>query len=266
VHWTQTAVGTVDFGSTTIAGGAAIVNSWPKPGAQLAGGWSVASSTAVTGVDVTALRTTAMQYNYENKQKTHANGDTMSLHVRWTRMPPVAGELIYSNFESQAGIIPAEDNETPATPLHMSYNMVLVANNEPFTGTLALQYDAKDNRQETVKFTLLADLQPIVTLPDPDQVEESIEINGTDVGIGLDPNNPSTSEVPIVDTSRNGYFPSDRGLWSLEYLISVARAHILAKARAVTISWDRLSGGALDLPAARTPASGRPAARRKRPV
>ena len=49
-----------------------------------------------------------------------------ALHVRWTHMPPVAGELIYSNFESQAGIIPSEDNETPATPLHMSYNMVLV--------------------------------------------------------------------------------------------------------------------------------------------
>ncbi len=188
-----------------------------------------------------------MQYNYENKQKEHRNGDTMSLHVRWTKMPPVAGDLFYSNFESQAGIIPSEDNEVPATPLHMSYNMVLVANNQPFTGTLALQYDAKDNRQETVRFTLTADMQPIVTLPDPADVEESIEINGTDVGIGLDPNNPSTSEVPIVDTGRNGYFPTDRGLWSLEYLISVARAHILAKARAVSISWDCSFARALDL-------------------
>ena len=90
-------------------------------------------------------------------------------------------------------------------------------------------------------------MQPIVTLPDPADVEESIEINGTDVGIGLDPNNPSTSEVPIVDTGRNGYFPTDRGLWSLEYLISVARAHILAKARAVSISWDCSFARALDL-------------------
>ena len=55
VHWTQTAVGTVDFGTRTIAGGASIANSWPKPGAQLAGGWSVAASTAITGIDVTRI-------------------------------------------------------------------------------------------------------------------------------------------------------------------------------------------------------------------
>jgi hypothetical protein len=44
--------------------------------------------------------------------------------------------------------------------------------------------------------------------------------------------------IPIADQRRRSYFPTDRGLWSLEYLISVAVARLAMKARVVTISWD----------------------------
>ena len=189
-----------------------------------------------------------MQYNYENKQKTHANGDTMSLHVRWTHMPPVAGELIYSNFESQAGIIPSEDNETPATPLHMSYNMVLVANNQPFTGTLALQYDAKDNRQETVQFHAAG----------RHAADRHLARSGRCRGVDRDQRHRrrhrARSEQPehigSADRRHRAQWLLSRptaACGRLEYLISVARAHILAKARAVSISWDCSFARAIDL-------------------
>lgn len=41
--------------------------------------------------------------------------------------------------------------------------------------------------------------------------------------------------VPIGDVSRRSYLPTARGLWSLEYLISVARAKMLTRARAVKV-------------------------------
>jgi len=43
---------------------------------------------------------------------------------------------------------------------------------------------------------------------------------------------------PIGDISRSNYFPSDRGLWSVEHLICRARAHLLLRARAVKVSCD----------------------------
>jgi len=43
---------------------------------------------------------------------------------------------------------------------------------------------------------------------------------------------------PIGDISRADYFPTDRGLWSLEHLIARARAHLLLRARAVRLSFD----------------------------
>jgi hypothetical protein len=43
--------------------------------------------------------------------------------------------------------------------------------------------------------------------------------------------------VPIGDVSRRTYFPSERGLWTFEYGINVARAHILQAARCARGSW-----------------------------
>jgi hypothetical protein len=96
---------------------------------------------------------------------------------------------------------------------------------------LVLDYKANNKREETVLFSVAADLQPIVTLPDPADVVEQINISGADVGIPIDGASPQ-------DVTRYVYFQTDRGLWSLEYLISVACAHLRIRARAVSVSWD----------------------------
>lgn len=44
--------------------------------------------------------------------------------------------------------------------------------------------------------------------------------------------------MPIGDPSRRSYFPTDRGLESIEYLLCRARARLLARSRAVQISFD----------------------------
>ena len=44
--------------------------------------------------------------------------------------------------------------------------------------------------------------------------------------------------IPIGNVSRRSYFPTDRGLWSIEYLISIARAHLLLRSRAVQVQFD----------------------------
>ena len=121
----------------------------------------------------------------------------------------------------------------------MAYHQTLVAGWLVNT-KLVLDYKANNKREETVLFSVAADLQPIVTLPDPADVVEQINISGADVGIPIDGASPQ-------DVTRYVYFQTDRGLWSLEYLISVACAHLRIRARTVSVSWDIPFAAALDL-------------------
>ena len=45
-------------------------------------------------------------------------------------------------------------------------------------------------------------------------------------------------EVPIGSVRRRSFFPTARGLQSIEYLICLARAHLLLRSRAVEVSWE----------------------------
>lgn len=111
---------------------------------------------------------------------------------------------------------------------------------------LVLQYDAARNRTEHVKFTLTADLQPILTAPEDDSESEIVTVSGSDVGVVLFAGT-SDAEIPIGDASRRSYLPTERGLWSLEYLICLGRAHLLHRARAVKVSWECRLERAMDL-------------------
>lgn len=74
--------------------------------------------------------------------------------------------------------------------------------------------------------------------------------DGTVIWIDMGPN-PPYYEIPIGGTidecPAQSYFPTDRGLWSVEYLISRARAKLRMRARAVTLSWDCPFDAALGL-------------------
>ncbi len=49
---------------------------------------------------------------------------------------------------------------------------------------------------------------------------------------------PLLNPPPIGDLSRRSYFPTDRGLWSLENLIARARAKLIYRSRVATVSFD----------------------------
>jgi hypothetical protein len=261
VNWAQAATGTIDFGTRSFDTwtGGSIVSSWPKTGQQLSGGWSVNTGVAVDVYNVQNSSTINKTFHFENKEKKHDNGDIMSISQSWTEFPS-GGHMFISGLQQQAGVIPSEgvtayqsdgtpfdpyagidnpgegilsqfDDPPPNIPLHMSYHQVMVMGWLVNT-ILVLDYKAGDTRKENIIFTLAADLQSIVTLPEPDEALEQISISGADVGINID------GAPPIENTARNLYFSTDRGQLSLQYLVSVARSHILARARAVNVSWE----------------------------
>lgn len=101
-----------------------------------------------------------------------------------------------------------------------------------FQPTFPLTYDVKRKRIETLEFTLEADVQSLVVEPGEDEAE--LITLSTKVGEVIDLNDIYETP-PIGDLRRNSYFTIDRGVQSVEYLIMLARAHLLARARTVNV-------------------------------
>ena len=97
-----------------------------------------------------------------------------------------------------------------------------------FRPAFSLAYSASRPRIERVAFELTADVQPVFAEPGDEEVlilalgsrKVSEEVEGS---------------VPLGDLRRSAYLKTDRGRRSLEYLIALARAKLLARARAAEI-------------------------------
>jgi hypothetical protein len=94
-----------------------------------------------------------------------------------------------------------------------------------------LAYDATRDRLEAVEFRMDADLQPLITGGDEDDIIEIFYASSA-------PGEIIDGEYPIGDLRRRSYFQTDRGEQSIQHLIAVARARLLAQARAVEVIVD----------------------------
>lgn len=97
-------------------------------------------------------------------------------------------------------------------------------------------YEAQRRYSELVRFTLTADVQPLLTEPGEEEtIRVTLASPDVDDLIGpADTDNPDGT-MPIEDTRRRTYFNTERGRLSVEALIAIARARLLARARAVEI-------------------------------
>ena len=97
--------------------------------------------------------------------------------------------------------------------------------------TLTVRYDAEREFAQVVTFTLESNQQSIITLPGDDEAL-AITLNANKVS-----DQTYDGSLPIGDVKKRGYVHSERGRQSLEYLILVARAHLIARSRAVSTTF-----------------------------
>ncbi|TIN41405.1 MAG: hypothetical protein E5Y10_22960 [Mesorhizobium sp.] len=102
---------------------------------------------------------------------------------------------------------------------------------------LQAAYDVSRAREEVLSFTLEADCQALLTEPGD---EEVIAINVS--GQADELIDPASTDFPegapaIGDVRHRAYFPTTRGLRSLDYLVALARANILERARCISVSF-----------------------------
>lgn len=94
--------------------------------------------------------------------------------------------------------------------------------------TMILDYEANRGRAETFAFTITSATQDILTENDDDDL---IELNFASSAAAEE----IDGVLPIGDLRRRSWFQTDRGRDSLRYLMLVARARLIAQARAVEI-------------------------------
>src|SRR5262249_2967792 len=99
--------------------------------------------------------------------------------------------------------------------------------------TLIVRYDSTRSRTENLVFSVSADTQAIPTGPAGEAVQ-SLSFSSSELTAPVDPG----GAMPIGDVRYGSYFTRDRGAASLEYLICVARARLLSRARTVFVDFE----------------------------
>lgn len=186
-----------------------LLSIWPRTGASLGGGWVVTRGLARSDQDGITVKSST----------TTGQGGTIS--SSGPQPEPANASKVLTAAQLHSG---SDQASAQTSGIWVVQPTVW--------GTLSIGYEAARSRTEQVVVEVSADVQALVTQPGEDEVEV-LPVNGTDVGLPLD----DGYGVPIVDVSRRSYFPTDRGLQSLEYLILIGRAALVLRSRAVEISF-----------------------------
>lgn len=240
VQFTQTGSGTIDltrrlansYGIIITPTGDGLMSSWPKPGATISGGWSWNAATfaiSATARNTGTLETTPGSWFFPSPTAFFGGGWKEPGFVRLPWIDPpnpnpapqqVEIKFIEEGQEGQAGV-------TILSPKYVDVPITEVKINA------ILDWKANRKRTETVRCTLTADVQAVMTDPggsDRDKIELTAPV-AVDQPIDFD------GAVPMGDTRRKSYFQQPRGQKSWEYLLLLGRAKLLAGARCVSISF-----------------------------
>ena len=208
VAWTQSASGTVDIGERTFFSyaGQSLMIEWPKPAQSLGSGWSCLSGIAVDTYGIATASMFTSSYQWKNNDSSHTPGDTMSISASQS-VPllnagaaslPLTSQQIASDLpidtetgcikqalvtRSQGAVIDPNDPDFHDITTAYSETTYLYIPYWRVDTSLVLRYDASRQRSEHLVFTLMANLQPVLTPPQspPLPVEETIRISGADV-------------------------------------------------------------------------------------
>jgi hypothetical protein len=96
------------------------------------------------------------------------------------------------------------------------------------TATNQVAVEVEQDRAETISVAMRANVQPVLVevTENAEDLSESLSMNARDL-----------VQAGIISHSQGTYFPTARGQQSIEYLLMIARAHLLAASRIVEVEW-----------------------------
>lgn len=217
----------VTAGLVVIACGEELLRAWPEEGRRIGGGWSVGESLiGVAGPEPTTL-VLHTESDFLAVAQQVAAGDPV-LAATFGRTPGLAVPIEPSVSSAVLGLLPFG--------VFVPERTVLWIPVWRFVASLAARFDAARSRTETVRFSIAADVQPLLSDPGEEEVIR-LDFGPAPVDEDLDETTEGV-EVAIGDVRRASYFRTARGRHSLAHLMARARAALLARARAVDVSFE----------------------------
>jgi hypothetical protein len=207
--------------------GDGLLSAWPAADSDIGGGWTVSKDSTIKAATTETTISTNGSYRKSGWVKPYVyrakyyNG---LLKTQDSTDPDAVGSDITNSFFKAWG------DYTVDFPLGV-YSIKFVAN-----------WKADRKRLETLKFTIEADVADPGGIDD-DRTTEKLQLTSQYVDQPVDPDDA----LPIGDTTRASYFQTDRGVKSFEYVINLARAKLLARARCVAVTLRTEFDRALDL-------------------
>jgi hypothetical protein len=238
VQWTQCGPGNVD--TKTVPGVVGDKN--PAPGVTFTQGVTTPADDFKWAKDPVQYTDTV---EYKNTSPgPHSDGDLMEEKTE-TSVPMYYGETtsrseshtfpdpetgqgeeysIKESYKTTDSYYPAAQKTDPGGPVSTEPQAP-----NPKNSPVAIAADVSQNRVEDVYIGLRADVQPVLASLTLDQKDltESLTINSRDL-----------VEVGVATVYTSAYLSTPRGQQSIEYLLHIARAHLLAKSRVVAVEWE----------------------------
>lgn len=208
--------------------GDGLLSSWPAPLTNIGGGWTVAASATIE--EATWIEPKAMVVHYGDRADDvlgfQQATTSVELLLGTRALPPPITDFVGS---PAVGILVPDTSDDPFGNWEAAFPL------GAYMVNFVVHFDANRDRSETVLATVEADVQSLLT--DPGAAEtDTIDLSSTFAAEPVDTTgSPPAPSLPIDDLRRNSYFKTDRGAQSFEYLLLLARAKLLSRARAVEI-------------------------------
>lgn len=205
-------------GMMSLLGGEQAIAAWPKANTRLGGGWSVGYSSAEVIGDIPVVPTNIGTEQAWGQMRGWINlkeGVRRALRDTFEKTPGIIAQIQDTTSKFTASVLGEYSGDINVMWLPIWRVAV----------KLILRWETARDRTETVRFTLNGDVQPLMT--DPGQDETVLLHLG-----------PVDVDNFIGDRRRARYFGTTRGSRSFKYLVALARANLLARARAVDVSFE----------------------------
>lgn len=190
-----------------------LLSDWPKPGATLTGGWFVVSSSVIDVLNSENAVTHTESYNWETKKEKPNPGDTISVSMSTTfpaNMWQTVGYPVISDVNTVSGAV-----STASHSASYAWTVQFKLETE-----LTIGYNVSRGRSEILNIQVNCDFQDLVTDTGSDQYD-TLSLTGK-----------------VSNSVKAYYFTTNAGRISIEYLLCVARARLLARSRAIRITCD----------------------------
>jgi hypothetical protein len=185
-------------------GSDAFVGDWPKSGTKFGGGWSAGASWAGerdpsigTALAATMMPgTTSVKFHYQNLERKHTTGDTMTVDMNQTLAPPGFKQILLRMI-NQVGIVDpyAVDFDGDPAPVNVPAHVqadyfcyrtfALDFLGKESLATMGIVYEAARQRTERIELTVQSDVQPILIDPLVTEDTEQITLKSGDLSLPI---------------------------------------------------------------------------------